>query len=524
MPPQPSIDMDDDDDELTAEIQAQVDEWSSNSNDCFTVQLTRKDGTVAASFQPEFTYAMFGNEEAIFGYQDLSITLSFQADHLDPKLHIKYGKKFQAQGEVKPTDIKEALRDFLPDSAFDKKTAATTTDFKPPGEKIHTYARNGKSYETYCASLEDPAARAILENMQILVPMFIDGGSTLELEQDWTAARWKIFLVYEVADSTYTFAGFGTSYRTFTFPERKKTVKFDPFSPTSQGLDAFLVVDGSTNVLSQPPDFDSPLDLPCRERLSQFLMLPPWHGAGHGQELYNTMFKHLTASWSVREFTVEDPNEKFDDLRDFCDLQYLRANVPEFAELRIVTDLPAEKLDAKLNIPVELIVPAGVRRDVMSRTKIMPRQFDRLVEMHTLSHIPQLHRTRNRTTKKMKASNVNDKAYYLWRLYAKQRLYIFNKDQLGQIEREERIEKLDSALDSVQHAYGELLERVEEREKAIANGDIEGSDDSAAKPGAAKRKRPTVGDDEDEEELEASPQGAGVTNEINGNKKKAKVV
>ncbi|KAF2206900.1 hypothetical protein CERZMDRAFT_122869 [Cercospora zeae-maydis SCOH1-5] len=494
---QPIIDMEDDD-ELTAQIQAQVDEWSSNSNECFTIQLTRHDGSVVSSFQPDFTYAIFGDEEAIFGYQNLDITLSFQADHLDPQLHIKYGKKFPAQGEVRPTDIKAALKEFLPASAFEKDAPKRTSDFKPPGEKVHSYTRNGKSYETYCASLADPAARNILENMQILVPMFIDGGSMLELEQDWTAARWKIFLVYEVDKSTYTFAGYGTSYRTFTFPERKK----------------------ATNQLSQPPDFASPLDLPSRERLSQFLILPTWHGSGHGQELYNTMYKHLTSPECVREFTVEDPNEKFDDLRDFCDLLYLRANFPDFAGLQVQSDLPANKIDSKLNIPVDLIVPAGVRKDIMTRTKIMPRQFDRLVEMHTLSRIPHQNRSRSRITKKLKASNENDKAYYLWRLYTKHRLYIFNRDQLAQIEHQERVEKLESALDSVEHAYTEMVERIEEREKAIANGEIETSDNAATKAGAVKRKHPTITDDEDEEvEQAASPVDTGAKADANGRKK-----
>lgn len=516
----------DDDHDLTERIHDQVNEWSSNSNDCFTIQLTRRNGEVVDSFHPDFTYAMFGNEEAIFGYQDLHITLSFRADNAAPKLDITYEKKFPTQGDVRPTDINEALRDFLPASAFDKTLLLNTGQFQPPGEKIHFYTRHGKSYETYCASLADRAARTILEDMQILVPLFIDGGSTLELEQDWTAARWTIFLVYEVSDATtYTFAGFGTSYRTFTFPDRKKAVQFDPFSPTSQALDTFLTVDAPTNQLARPPEFDSPLQLPSRERLSQFLMLPPWHGAGHGEELYNAMFKHLTAAETVREFTVEDPNEKFDHLRDFCDLLYLRANIPEFADLRIVTDLPPDKIEPKANIPVDLIVPAAVRKDIVTRVKIMPRQFDRLVEMHTLSHIPHQHRSRSRLTKKMKATNEHDKAYYLWRLYAKQRLYIFNKDQLGQVEHEERVEKLESALDSVQHQFLETIAKVEQREEAIAAGESETSDHVAAKPVTAKRKRRTVVDDEDEDMEESeSPQHADSLVDANGHKKKVRIV
>lgn len=522
------VDIDEDDDELTREIQEQVDEWSSNSNECLTVQLLRGDGTVSAAFHPEFTNAFFGIEESIFGYQNLDITLSFRASDMKPRLHVKYGKSFPAQGDIKPTDINETLAEFLPDFAFNGKPLVDNVDFKPPGEKIHEYKRGGKVYETWVASLAEKSARRMLQNMQILVPMFIDGGSMLELEQNWTTARWKIFLVYEVDPSPpekaspYTLAGYSTSYRSFTFPERQKSVKWgDVFSPNSQSLLEFLPQpDGETNVLSQEADFASPLELPARERLSQFLMFPPWHGSGHGQELYNTMYKYLAGFPNVREFTVEDPNEKFDELRDFCDLIYLRANVPEFNQLRIHTEIPPDRLHPDSIIPTNLIVPSKIREQIMRETKIMPRQFDRLVEMHTLSFIPPGNRSKKRLTQKHKASNENDRAYYFWRLYVKQRLYIFNRDQLVQIERHERFEKLESALDSVLEEYSERLEKVEAREQQLRIGDLE--EDTAVNPSAAKRKRKVVGDEEDEEdgdEKGGAEKDEAQAGEANGHKK-----
>lgn len=515
---------DEDDDELGQEIEAQVNEWSSNSNECFTVQLVRGDGSVATSFAPEFTYTFFGQEEAIFGYQDLDITLSFRAHDLEPKLKIKYGKIFPAQGDVRPTDIPEALAEFLPESAFDDSPLPEEPDFKPPGEKIHGYKRNGKSYEIWCASLAEPRARKLLENMQILVPMFIDGGSALELEQDWTTQRWKLFTVYEVDRSAtgkvspYTLAGYGTSYRVFTFPERQKSIRF----ADAESLDHFMPApDAKTNSLSNDADIGTPLELPSRERLSQFLMLPPFHGAGHGQELYNTMYKHLTDPVNIREFTVEDPNERFDDLRDFCDLLHLRANNSDFAALRIQTDIPADKMDLKANIPTDLIVPVGVRKQIMRESKIMPRQFDRLVEMHTLSFIPPQNRSRSRISRKEKATNEHDQAYYFWRLYAKHRLYIFNKDQLAQLEHTERVEKLEAALDSVLEAYSEMTSKVEAREKAIQNGEMEEEQEEVS-TSFTKRKRPVVADDEDEDG-EAGAEQDEATPITNGQKKKARV-
>ncbi|KAI7282860.1 histone acetyltransferase type B catalytic subunit, partial [Hortaea werneckii] len=333
-----------DDSSLEEAIRAQVDEWSTNSNECMTIALIDPvtQQPVTEPFQPEFTYPIFGDEEAIFGYQDLSIHLTFAAHDLRPHIDIKNSKKFDGIGEVQPTDIKEALIDFVPESAFEAREGRSAEDvagFKPPGEKVHSYEREGQHYEIWCASLADTKAKTILENMQVLVPMFIEGGSVLQLEQDWTTQRWKLFLLYQVKEKTtsgtpYSLVGYGTSYRVFAFPDRTK--------PTQPDLDAFS--DPLENILNAPDSKSltttTPLDLPSRERLSQFLILPPYQGGGHGQTLYTTMYTTLTQPPNILEFTVEDPNEAFDDLRDLCDLQYLRAHNPTFASLRINPNIP----------------------------------------------------------------------------------------------------------------------------------------------------------------------------------------
>ncbi|KAI7420617.1 histone acetyltransferase type B catalytic subunit, partial [Hortaea werneckii] len=408
--------------------------------------------------------------------------------------------------------IKEALIDFVPESAFEAREGRSAEDvagFKPPGEKVHSYEREGQHYEIWCASLADTKAKEILENMQVLVPMFIEGGSVLQLEQDWTTQRWKLFLLYQVKEKTtsgtpYSLVGYGTSYRVFAFPDRTK--------PSQPDLDAFS--DPLENILNATDTTKSlttttPLDLPSRERLSQFLILPPYQGARHGQTLYTTMYTTLTKPSNILEFTVEDPNEAFDDLRDLCDLQYLRSHHPTFASLRINLDIPAETLKPSHHIPVHLIVPGDVRETLQRTTKIMPRQFDRLVEMHTLSFIPPLHRSRNRITRKEKSTNEWDRSFYFWRLYVKQRLYVFNRDQLVQAEREERVERLEAALDGVLEGYGKVLERVD-----AGAGEGEG-----VRPRVRKRK--VVGDeDEDEDEEDGEEGGEGVVG--NGSAKKVR--
>lgn len=493
------------DGDLEQIITDQVNEWSTNSNDCFDINLVRGDGTEHASFSPAFTYPVYGEEEAVFGYQGLAINLTFAAHDMRPRLKVKYNKKFPAMGEIKATDLEAPLRDFLPESAFEEAADAqdaNTASWTPPGEKINEYTRDGAKYEVWCASLADDAAKTLFENMQVLVPFFIEGGRALELEQDWTTRRWKLFLLYQVdaeaahGGPPYALVGFGTSYRVFTFPDRKQPDQGELglLRSSPEVRDKVLHSPAGEVVEALRGDrVESPLDLPCRERLSQFVILPTFQGGGHGQELYKTMYSHLTAPAFVREFTVEDPNEAFDDLRDLCDLRHLRASNSEFAALKINTDVPADKLKPDSHIPTDIIVPGAVTEKLRRQSKIDSRQFGRLVEMQTLSAIPPLHRSRNRITRKERSTNELDKAYFFWRLYAKHRIYIFNRDPLMQLDLHERPEKVEGALDSVLEGYTEMLEKVEAREQG---GETVGGASSSRRLG---RKRKVIDEDEDDE-------------------------
>ncbi|KAK5726909.1 histone acetyltransferase 1 [Elasticomyces elasticus] len=542
--------MADSDEEQIEALKQQVDDWSSNTTQCTTISITTANTRPITSFQPAFTYPIFGEEESVFGYQDLNIELSFRAHDLRPRCAVSWARKWEGDGagEVKATDIQEAIAEFLPESAFSDDALASredTASWTPPGEKIESYERDGENYEIWVSSLADERARTLVENMAILVPLFIEGGTILQLSQDWSTRRWKVFLLYHVnpepakRTSPYELVGFGTSYRVFNLPNSRESQTEDETNMTLNGgasLESLLPSpDGSTPQASSQA---SPLDLPSRERLSQFLILPPYQNAGHGQALYNAMYTHLTTPFNVRELTIEDPNEAFDDLRDLCDLLYLRSHVPEFAALRINQDVPTSSLGLNDKIPVDLIIDGTTRDRIRRETKIEARQFGRLVEMHTLSFIPSAKRSRSRITRKEKSSNADDRAYYFWRLYTKQRLFIHNRDQLIQLEREERGEKLEAALDSVQEGYSAMLEKVEARSQSMArtgpaNGKAmtkrkadSGVEDEETVLGAAKpathRKRKVVREDSEEgdvDEDEDGDEGMGVVPNGSGRKK-----
>ena len=92
---------------------------SSNANDILEVSLVKPSPTglrsVVAPFHPKFTYAIFGDDERIFGYQELKISLRYHVSDMRPNLQVSYSKKFRSIGETEPTDIPAALADFIPE-------------------------------------------------------------------------------------------------------------------------------------------------------------------------------------------------------------------------------------------------------------------------------------------------------------------------------------------------------------------------------------------------------------------------
>lgn len=68
-----------------------------------------------SSFQPEFTYPLFGEDESIFGYRNLSIKLQFAAHDLRSNIHISYDEKFKPVDDIKAVDLVETFKEFLPE-------------------------------------------------------------------------------------------------------------------------------------------------------------------------------------------------------------------------------------------------------------------------------------------------------------------------------------------------------------------------------------------------------------------------
>jgi len=375
-----------------------------------------------------------------------------------PNLSVSYSKKFPAVGETEATDINGILHDFLPEVAFQKKSEFETAiknlreDWTPPGELDTTFTSHGNTFEVWKGNLADPAVKQLVTRLQILVPLFIEGGSAIDVE-DPEADRWTIFFLYQkkaaagdANSNPYVFAGYSTVYRFFHF-----RLPTPPLSPSAEA-------DLEKATLAQ--DFDLS-QLPCRTRISQFIIIPLFQGKGLGPRLYSHIFQTYIDHPQTDEITVEDPNEAFDDLRDIADLQYLR-RLPEFQALRINTAVTIPKTGPAPNNIVDKAACDAVR----AKAKIAPRQFARVLEMHLMSRLPEPVRPGiSPEASAARATKEQEHEYRLWRLMAKKRLYKHNKDALGELEIPERIAKLDETVSSVEFDYARLLIRGEEQQE-----------------------------------------------------------
>ena len=95
------------------------DEWSANANEAVNLSFVHAGSSAPltlSTFNPTFTYPIFGEEERIFGYQGLQINLRFAAHDLLPNVEISYEKRFKAVGETKATHIEEILKEWVPES------------------------------------------------------------------------------------------------------------------------------------------------------------------------------------------------------------------------------------------------------------------------------------------------------------------------------------------------------------------------------------------------------------------------
>ncbi|KAJ2930049.1 hypothetical protein H1R20_g7005, partial [Candolleomyces eurysporus] len=410
-------------------------DWTANSNDALTLSMVRakEDKEVLAedesyqNFHPAFTYPIYGEDETIYGYKDLAIDLRFASGSLAHYLSVSYAEKLAASTT---DDAQATLSEYIPEdyytdeADFLQRVEEDATSFRPSGQLIYSYTRPSPSakgkgkgnanaqaldggsedvveYEVYHTTWDTPGFREYHRRMQLFILLYIEGGSYIQEEE----ATWEFVVLFEKRKrrtaphiATYHFVGYSSLYPFYCFPEK------------------------------------------TRLRLSQFVILPPYQRAGHGSELYRSIYQYVLAQPNIAELTVEDPAEAFEDLRDKNDLSML-LNHEQFMQEAFGEPVSyGGGRVGKIVPPSDKTWLEKWRKDL----KIAGRQFQRLVEMLILF--------------KMDVSDVRNMRAY--RLQVKERLYRFNFEVLAQMEKDERHEKLEETFQSVKEDYHRILALV----------------------------------------------------------------
>ncbi|PSR94585.1 histone acetyltransferase type B catalytic subunit [Coniella lustricola] len=478
-----------------------LDEWTVKANNVMSISLVTKTGEgfpkTIHSFQPAWTYPIVGRDpddtrETIYGYKDLKINLRFNASDMRPHLSHTSAKRVPVTVATDESpDINPLFEPFLPPVAFGKRAhfdtavANTSDDWHPPGELIETTDGDKDGhYEVWKGSLADPLVLALVKRIQILVSLFIEGGTPIQTEssEKYEADpldRWTIFFLYQkrprAEDSSkfsYVFVGYATVYRFFIF--RPQSLTNEP-----------------AKSLELPKDTTPFSEFPCRSRISQFLILPPFQHKGNGQRLYKPIYQTWLNDSATFEITVEDPNEAFDAMRDMADLAFLREQ-PDFNEININTKVALSKIKS---VPGD-IIDSKAMEAVRLKYKIASRQFFRLVEMHLMSKlspsvVPEMNQDQDLTGKgKQRPTREEEHVYRLWRLLAKSRIAVQNKEQLSAIEPHERIDRLDETLNSVELEYALLLSMFKSKTTGSRSSEKRKlEDDEDAETSASKRSK-----------------------------------
>nr|CAG4640877.1 EOG090X06NC [Eulimnadia texana] len=277
---------------MTSFLRDALQKFVVDSNSALEFKLIRKSEDVddeSLAFSPEMSHQVFGDNESVFGYQDLKIKLYYTAGNLSTYLGTEYKKK------INPAQFDGATADDITGMISEKIPAGYSTNmdeflkqlkkeksFMPFGEMLHSHKINPgeaseRCFEFYLCDIEAPRFREFHERLQTFLLWYIDAASYIDADDH----KWRYYLVFEKykIDGEYRYAtcGYATVYLYYAYPNN------------------------------------------LRPRISQFLVLPPFQKLGLGAELLDVIYRSFSKDDQIVDVTVEDPSDDFVRLRDFVD-------------------------------------------------------------------------------------------------------------------------------------------------------------------------------------------------------------
>lgn len=162
-------------------------------------------------------HQIFGENENIFGYQDLKINIFYSAGPLDIFYDVKYGKRVEdlkGQGILKAgkivitsslsciiyltpihffvDDVHTAITEIFPEGCYytnleeflsvaEKKSQS----FEPIGEKIRDYSVGDRQFEFYLCDKNTPNFIKFHSRLETFIYWYIDAASKIEHDNSW---------------------------------------------------------------------------------------------------------------------------------------------------------------------------------------------------------------------------------------------------------------------------------------------------------------------------------------------------
>ncbi|KAJ3210828.1 histone acetyltransferase 1 [Clydaea vesicula] len=380
------------------EIDTGLDEWTCNSNECFNIALVSTQNVKKiVPFKPYFTYPFFGQTETIVGYKNLNINLYYSSAALSTYLSINYTDKH-------PEYCQDIYQQLYEEDKIPRKNIIENFDtFCSTVEKDEkNFAPFGKKFHEYRLKADNEDTCYELYNCSFNTKGFKEYNQALQT-----------FLLFYIEGSNFLDPN-DTLWEFVLLYEKKKT---------SEGYHIYSTV----GFVSFYPFFYYPDQQ--RIRISQFLILPVYQNKGHGALLYKKLFEDFLIRKDVAEVTVEEPNDTFQELRDKLDCRML---LPLFNKL------------VKLN---ESLLPLDddFLLKIQKKFKLSKKQARRCTEILLLKCLQD-----------SKNLDQIDK----FRLFVKRRIYFVNKDCLHDMDKEERIAKIQEVYLNLKDDYEEIIHKL----------------------------------------------------------------
>ncbi|KAJ8973360.1 hypothetical protein NQ317_001405 [Molorchus minor] len=265
-------------------------------------------------FNPFMAHQVFGENESIFGYRSLSITIYYL--HSSSRCYVDVQKSGKLKSNtLKVDDIMQSLDSWLPtgyttelkqfeeavkNEKHDVMFGEVLMDFKDKLEcKLFPYKNVHSNYKISLCDVNDAEFQEYHKRFETFIVWFIDGASYIDLSDE----RWMLFYVYEE----------------FMHPEKKEIYR-TPIGYCS--VYKFLAY----------PD-------KVRARISQFFIMPSHHRRGIGSKLYNVVVDKLRSLPEVIDITVEEPTNVFQKIRDFSDCQKVMQELKDNDIDLVATDI-----------------------------------------------------------------------------------------------------------------------------------------------------------------------------------------